>query len=196
MLVFPLAAIMEKNKLANDSPFLILIKLEKDEFESPIYLVRNNENITWDGNEYIAFPMQIGNVTFDGKTLPTVDISLSNVGGILQRYIQQYRGFTDAKMTLYCVHASMIDNTTPLIKLEFSVTSTSYNEQWIILHLGCSSESFNYFPQCTYLAHYCPFRFKDIRCGYNGTESACNNTLETCRIKSRFGGEEGMTSGS
>lgn len=193
MLIWPLAAILEKNKLANDKPFLVLCKMVIPGLTDPVYLARNNQNVTWNGKEWVAFPMKIGNVTSDGKTLPSVDFSVSNVGGLLQKYLQQNSGFVDAKVTWYVVHENMLDVTKPLIKLEFEVNSTNYSADWITLNLTCSMETYNQFPACSYLAHYCPYRFKSVRCGYNGTEEPCNNTRDTCRIPSRFGGEEGLS---
>ena len=49
MLIWPLAAILEKNKLANDKPFIILFKMIIEGVAEPIYLARNNEDILWDG---------------------------------------------------------------------------------------------------------------------------------------------------
>lgn len=194
MLIWPLAAILEKNKLANDKPFIILFKMTIEGVADPIYLARNNEDIVWDGKTWIAYPMTIGDIHTDGKTLPTVNWGVSNLGGILQQYVHKFKGFTDAKVTIYAIHYSMLHINKPLIKLDFEINKTSYGEEWIQFTIGASPEAASKFPACTYMAHYCPYRFKSCRCGYTGDEAPCNNTLETCRIPTRFGGEEGMNS--
>ncbi len=192
MLDWEAAAILEKNKLASDAPFLILLKIEHSKLESPIYLARNTEDVVWNKQTYVRFPFDIGTVTSDGQTIPTVDLTISNCGGLIQSYLQEYNGLADAKVTLYLVHENLLDRTDALMTIEFSVNSVSYDEQWITFKLGCSPELYYKFPLNCYMVNYCPYRFKDIRCGYNGTASACNNTLKECRIKQRFGGEQGM----
>lgn len=192
MLNWSLAAILEKNKLASDAPFLVLMKLTYKDLDEPICLVRNTEDIEWNGQHWTAYPMDFGTATTDGATLPTLDWTVSNCGGILQQYVQKYHGFTDAEVNMYVVHANLLSNTTPLMELDFMVTGTGYDEEWVTFTLGTSPETFHKFPQCVYMAHYCPYRFKSVRCGYAGTESPCNNTADTCRIPERFGGEEGM----
>ena len=52
----------EKNKLSTDSCFLILLEIR---LQNTIYICYNNEDITWGGNTYIAFPFEIGDVTED-----------------------------------------------------------------------------------------------------------------------------------
>ena len=54
MLRWPATAIIEKNKLASDAPFLVLVKMVHSELTEPICLVRNTESITWDGQEWQA----------------------------------------------------------------------------------------------------------------------------------------------
>ena len=41
----------------------------------------------------------------------------------------------------------------------------------------------------------CPFAYKGIRCGYNGSKSSCKHTLADCRShgnSTRFGGFPGI----
>ena len=192
MLRWPATAIIEKNKLASDAPFLVLVKMVHSELTEPICLVRNTESITWDGQEWQAYPMNFDINTIDGQTEPQLSWTVSNCAGTLQQYIQKFKGFTDAEVTIYVVHANMLDNTEPLQAFEFTVTTTQYDEEWVTFILGASPETVVKFPTHIYMAHYCPYRFKSVRCGYAGGKEPCNNTLETCRIPSRFGGEEGI----
>ena len=46
MLKWPNAAILEKNRLASDAPFLTLVKMVYGSLE-PIYIARNNEDVNW-----------------------------------------------------------------------------------------------------------------------------------------------------
>lgn len=193
MLIWETAAILEKNKLASDMPFLILLKINHRDLPEPIYLARNNEDVVWGGHTWTRFPLTLSAVTTDGTTLPTVKLTVSNCGGVIQSYLQQFGGLTDAAVSVYVVHAGLLDNPEPLDQLDVTNLSTGYDEQWVTFTLGCSPELYNKFPLDAYMVNFCPFVFKSVRCGYSGSAAACNNTLKECRITSRFGGEQGMT---
>ena len=195
MQIWSAAATLEKNKLEGDAPFLILAEIAYKELEEKIRLVNNTEDITWAGNIFTAFPIQIGDYAEDGKTIPALSLKISNCNGMIQTYLQRYGGFVDAEINLYIVNAANLENTLPECELDFLVTETKYDEQWVEFTLGPSSETINRFPRDRYMTNFCPFRFKDIRCAYIGSESTCNNTLDTCRIPARFGGEAGIQSG-
>lgn len=194
MLAWPQTAILEKNKLASDAPFLILVEITHTALPEPIRVVRNNEDITWRGNPWEAFPVDFGTQSVNGQEEPALDMTISNCGGTLQTYIQQYNGLGDAEVCIFIVHANMLDSGTPLNELDLVVSETKYDEQWITFRLTASPEIMNRFPSCTYAAQYCPYKFKSIRCGYNGSDGPCRNTSDSCLIPSRFGGEEGMNS--
>lgn len=193
MKVWETAAILEKNKLASDAPFLLLLKIRHTDLPEVIYLARNTEDVTWAGQVWARFPLNVSSVVTDGTTLPTVKLTVSNCGGVIQSYLQQYGGLTDAAVTLYVVHANLLDTAEPLDRLDFTCLSTSYDESWVTFNLGSSPELYNKFPLDTYMTDFCPFAFKSVRCGYAGSEKPCNNTLKECRIRERFGGEQGMT---
>jgi phage-related protein len=194
MLNWPQLAILEKNKLASDAPFLVLLKLSYEGLSEPVCLARNTEDVTWNGIVWEAYPMNFGTNTVDGQEEPSLQVTVSNAGGLLQKYLQEHQGFGGAEVSIYIVHASYLDNTTPLDEFNFQIGNTSYDEQWITFKLTSSSEIVNRFPFATYAAHYCPYKFKSVRCGYNGLATGCNNTADSCLIPSRFGGEEGMNS--
>ena len=194
MLIWESAAIMEKNKLASDAPFLTLLEISHKSLPDIVRLARNTEDVVWNGHTWTRFPVKFESVTTDGKTMPTCKISISSCGGLLMTYVKQYGGLTDAKVTMYMVHANMLDHTQPLQTLEFVNRGTTYDEQWITFELGCSPDVYNRFPPDKYMQNYCPFKFKSVQCGYAGQEPCCNNTLAQCRIRRRFGGEQGMTS--
>ncbi len=49
-------AIEEKNKLATDSVFLICLEITIPGVAEPVRVVRNNEDLTWQGETWVAFP--------------------------------------------------------------------------------------------------------------------------------------------
>ena len=195
MLNWSLAGILEKNKLANDAPFLLLVQLDVPGLAEPIRLVRNNEDISWNGHSWIRFPIDLDKVTAeDGKELPAASLKVSNVGGMVQTYVQQYKGFCDAPVKLMIVHAKHLDNPVPELEMDYIITKTDYDEQWVIFNIGASNDHSFRFPFWRYLRDFCPHYFKDIMCGYAGNEEPCDNTLATCRIRDRYNGEKGLQS--
>lgn len=194
MLAWPLAAIFEKNRLASDAPFLTLLKLTHESLSEPVYLARNTEDVQWNGITWEAYAMEFGTDTTDGQQDPSFQITVSNAGGILQEYLQKYKGLGGAEVNIYLVHENYLDNTDPLFELDFVVESVDYDEKWLTFKLSSSPEIANQFPPCTYAAHYCPYKFKSLRCGYSGSGGPCKNTDDSCLIPERFGGEEGMNS--
>ena len=191
------AATLAKNKLESDAPFLLFAEATHESLGAPIRLVRNTESLTWRGVEWQAFPIQIENsYTEDGKTIPSLTLKMPNVGGIIQTYLQKYGGLVDALVNLYVVYAENLDVEAPEMELGFQIKSTTYDEQWVSFTLGSSPEITNRFPAERYINDFCPYRFKDIRCGYAGGASECNNTLAQCRIPDRFGGEPGIPRGA
>lgn len=194
MLEFSKVAILEKNKLSTDAPFLMFFKISHAQLDGDIYLVRNTEDTTWRKTLWTAFPIDIETYDEDGKTLPSLNLKISSGKGIITSYLQKYSGLTDARVSIYVVNAKLLDNDTPEIEYEFQVTATSYDEQWITFTLGASPELANRFPAWRYLTDFCPFVCGDIRCGYSGTRT-CKNNLASCLIPERFGGEPGIQTG-
>ena len=192
MQIWSLVATLQKNKLASDDAFLIFVEVSCPSLQEPIHLVRNTEPVIWRGVEWTQFPIEIDSSSEDGKTIPSLNIKISNCGGIVQQYIQQYNGLADSEIKIYVALASNLSSPAAEFELDFLITSTKYDEQWIVFTLGPSSELVNRFPTNKYIADFCPFVCGDIKCGYTGTDK-CVNNLKSCLIKIRCGGEEGMT---
>lgn len=195
MQIWSLPGIIEKNKIANDLPWLLLVEVRHKSLEQPIRLARNTEDVAWNGNVWYRFPLEIDSITQDGKEVPALNLKVSNVSGMIQTYIQKYGGFVDADVTLYVVHAAHLDNPIAEFSITLSNSVTQYNEQWITFSLTSDKDFAWQFPPNKYNRDFCRWKFKSVRCGYAGDADACNGTLAMCRIPVRFGGEPGVESG-
>lgn len=195
MMNWSAVATIEKNKLANDKPFLLLIKVDIPNVDEPVYIARNTEDVTWNGHVFTRYPVEVDDTTEDGKESSQINLKLSNAGGYLQIYAQKYTGFVDSTVTLYVVYAGDLDNPEPEFSVTLTCTASSYTEEWCTFTLSSDKDFSWRFPPYRYLQDYCKWRFKSVRCGYAGSESACDGTLATCRIPERFGGEPGIDSG-
>ena len=194
MLQFSKIATLEKNKLSTDAPFLLLFDISHEQLAENIRLVRNTEDVTWAGKTWTAFPVDIEDYSEDGKSLPALNMKIAAGQGLITTYLQKYGGLTDARVRIYIVHAKCLDVDKAEMELEFQITETTYDEQWITFTLGPSPEPANRFPAWKYLTDFCPFVCGDIRCGYAGNKT-CKNNLASCLIPERFGGEPGIQTG-
>ena len=154
MRVFSEAAVLEKNRLASDAPFLIFLEIENPSI-GEIRLVRNTENIQWQGKEWQAFPLDIETSSEDGKTIPALNVKVSNCGGIIQTYLQQYNGLVDSGVRLMVALASNLANPNPEFELDFLIKSASYDESWVTFCLSASAELMNRFPAHRYINNFC-----------------------------------------
>ena len=198
-----LAAKLEKNKLSNNLPWILLLEVRVND-ELTLYLCQNNENITWNGIEWVAFPIKFSDKTYDMKSIPTFDVQVSNVDQVIQSYIEQYHGLRDCTIIFRLVHAAHLDLTTPEMEEEFSVLKPSYTDEWVTFKMG--AEFFLYYRALSdrYLRDYCPHKYGKIKCGVSAATlaayPACSHVLTDCRVrmahssitKIRFGGCPGM----
>lgn len=188
---FSQVATLEKNRLASDAPFIMLVKVTCRDLPEPIYLARNTEDVIWNGVTWTAFPIDIGSCQEDGKTLPSVDLKISSGQGLIVTYLQQYNGLVDSEVSMYCVSSKLLSVNTPEMEMDYVIMECSYDEQWITFTCSASPEMADRHPKDRYLTDYCPFVCGDIRCGYAGKKT-CKNNLASCLIPERFGGEPGI----
>ena len=194
MLDLSAVAKLEKNKVSSTGAWLVLFEIQ---FQgATIRLVSNNENVTWGGEEWIAFPVELGEVTEDSKgELPQLTLKVSNITRSMQQYVEQYAGGTDAIVILRVVHSEHLDMATPEIEEYFQIKKTNTDAHWVTFTLGPDYTMTQRIPANKYMKNFCPFKFKGIECGYTGPGMECNKTLGRCRELGnsvRFGGEPGI----
>jgi phage-related protein len=191
-------AALEKNKIATTNAFLILIEVQFDGIT--IRVVNNNQDVEWpagSGQIWTAFPFRLGDITEDSRgEFPSWQLKISNVTKTMERYLEQYKGGTDVKVILRVVMSEHLDLAEPVMYETFSVENTSSDALWSMFNLGPAFSTKRRFPPETYRKNFCQFKFKGIRCGYNGSAAECNKTLKRCRELGnsvRFGGEPGIS---
>ena len=194
MLDLSAVAKLEKNKVASTGAWLVLLEIQ---FQgATIRIVNNTENVTWNGQEWIAFPFTLGEVTEDSKgELPQLTLKVSNVTRAMQQYVEQHAGGTDAMVILRVVHSDHLDLATPEIEEYFMIKKTNTDAQWVTFTLGPDFTMTQRIPPDRYKKNFCPFKFKGIKCAYLGAATECNKTLGRCRELNnsiRYGGHPGI----
>jgi lambda family phage minor tail protein L len=194
MLTLSEAGIIEKNELATDGVWLLAVEAQIP--GNTLYLVNNTENVTLGGKEYTAFPFSLEDISEDGKELPNVKLTVSNVTGTIQRYVEENNGLGGMKVVLRVYHTRIPD--VAEVEEHFVVTGVTCDVEWVTFTLGTDFSFTRRFPPVRMMKDYCPFKFKGIECGYKGSAQKCNKTLKRCRElgnNTRFGGEATIPQG-
>jgi len=198
VITIPAALIAEKNKLANDSPFLLLCEIVMSGVVT-LRLVKNEENIVWQGQTWAAFPFDIDDMGEAGRNeVPAVQLTVSNVSRAIQSYIEQYDGGVDATVILRVVHADHLVGTetnTTMVRLDFVVTGCTANAKDVVFTLGASNPWQRRIPMARARKNFCRWKFKSTECGYAGAETTCDKSLTRCRVlanSTRFGAFPGV----
>lgn len=180
--------------------WLITLAITFEGYET-IYLVRNTTNITFQGNEYIAFPFELDvrNETSSGE-MPTVTIKIANPYRIVQSYLEELNGAVGASVVIGVINSDLLTEDYAELEVTYNVLSTSATSQWVSMRLGAPSMARRRFPLYLYRSGRCMWisNFKGAECAYTGSDTSCDGTLTACRRKGnskRFGAAIGLTQG-
>ncbi len=202
--------IQEKNRIVNDSPFLVLLEISiptkqavnqtetgEENDMTVIRVVHNNEDIDWRGQRWIGFPFQLDEITEDGKELSRVDLRVCNIDRTISRYLEETDGATGTEVIFRIVHAGHLQSDAAELEETFTVQQTKADATWVTFTLGADFSTNQRVPMRRYMADFCPYQWKDEECGYTGDEQ-CHHTLDSCRSlenSARFGGEPTLSVG-
>lgn len=201
MLNLSAAGIIEKSQISSDGVWLLLVEVEIPDSEEPLRLVRNNEDIVWNGHAWTAFNFILGEIKEDTKGKPEeVPLQISNVTQAVQSYVERYNGLTGTMVTLRVVHSEHLESALPEVEEFFTINSSTCDSKWATFYLGCDMSVQLRFPFRRVLKHFCAWRdnYKGIECGYNGPLAECDGTLQSCRDRAnaaRYGGEPSIPEG-
>jgi phage-related protein len=190
----------EKNKMNTDSVMLILLELQVPiDGVDPIRVCYNTEDITWNGQQWIAFPMEIAECEEDSTgSYPSFDIKLDNTGRALTYYVEQSNGANGGLVILRVVNSKNLDSITPEIEEKYEVSECHVDQNFVTLTVGPSYSPDSRRPIYRYLKNGCRFEYKDKRCQCSSSLTDCPHTLAGCRARgnsARFGGFPGIDQG-
>ncbi len=182
----------EKNKLSTDSCFLILLEIR---LQDTVRICYNNEDVIWKGQTYSAFPFEIGETSemMDGSD-PNVSLKVSNAAQGMQWYVEDSGGAVGTEVILRVVNSLNMNGDADLEEY-FVVTACKIDQEWIEFTLGNGYSAKTRRPLDRYMKNNCPYKYKGLRCGYNGNLTDCQHTLADCRAhrnSKRYGGFPGI----
>lgn len=198
MKTLPLNLLLAKNQVGQTSPWLILLTVTlTDSPPTTLYLVKNNEDITFQSQVYTAtsFELDASKETSKGE-IPSLSLKVCNVTRVLQAYLEELTGAVGATVTIRIVNAALLAEDYSELEMTFDVMSTSSDAMWVTFNLGAPNPLRSRFPKFRYLANHCGWIFKSRECNYTGGATDCARTLQACQALSnspRFGGHAGLS---
>lgn len=196
--------IKEKNLLIHDPIRLYQIHGPDLVGESPPFmaLAEWNEDVTFSGVTYNAYPIRIGRLisSRDGS-VPTVNLDVENASRSFQEKVENYDGYRGTKVIIRTVDADLLGDTDAKVDDRFWIQACSITNQIITFHLATQFDIFNLsVPRRRFFRDQCPWIFRGANCQYDGAETMCDKTWDTCRNTMdnaiHFGGFPGMPTGS
>lgn len=108
-----------------DKVYLVILKIDHANLSSPIYVVNNTENVTSNGDEYIAFPFKIEMPGDTSEEVVKVRLSISNVD---RSIVQAVRTCTSRPSVDLSVVLYDSPNTIEAGPFSFSLVGASWDE--------------------------------------------------------------------
>lgn len=180
--------IEEKNKISQDQPWLLFLTMTNVAKDLTIRLVRNTENITFKGHEYVAFPFEIDSIPEASKgSLPTLAIRVANTDRQIQSYIEQDATFGSGwEVLISLAHVSQLNGTAILnqvaeIEHKFQSLDIIADNEYLVINLGVRNPMLVQFPRQQFTGGFCQRTFNDgIGCPYS-TQGKAGTTFEQCK---------------
>ena len=199
MITLPAGLVSAKNDWQGGGIILPVIKIEIPVvLVTPMRLVANEVDIAWTDPDtatvenWIAFPFEIDDFGDPAKgEQPQLSLRICNIGRSVQGYVEQAEGGLDATVTLHVINAADLAETETYITMQFTVSNTVCDDQWVTFTLSSMEFWKRKFPKNLCLKNFCRFKFKSLFCGYAGGEATCDRSLTRCRAlnnSERFGG--------
>lgn len=174
MKILPPNIIIEKNKTASPYSWLILLEITLTD-STILRFVRNNEDITFDGDVYTAFPFEIEPTGEMSKgQIPSITLRVSNITNLLEPFLESLNGAIGSTVKVTVVNSNRLTENYTELELIYDVIATNSTAQWVTFTLGAPNPLRQRFPLHKYLSLHCRFQYKDVedqigpRCLYPG----------------------------
>lgn len=200
------SAYIEKNSLASNGVWIVLLEIFVPQLNDYIRVCTNNEDYEWNGQLWQSYPFEMDEIgdTTKGE-VSQFAIKICNINGVVETYVDNANGATGSTVKMMVVNSN-IPSTTPEVEFEFSVKSTNIDSNWVSFVLGVVNPYSILIGQrmirtgCRYNGlNGTQNGFKGPRCKYVGPATDCNKTLTRCREllnNHNFGGFPGIGIGN
>lgn len=177
----------EKNKISQDQPWLILLKLTNVAGDLVLRLVRNTENITYKGEEYIAFPFEVDTIPEATQgSIASFNINVSNVDRQIQNYIEQDATFGSGwEIIMSVIHTSDLNPSAPSgevaeIEQVWKSLSITADNETLAISVGMPNPMNIQVPSQKFSGGFCQRTFNDgVGCPYSSQVAIPEAIYET-----------------
>lgn len=175
-----IANVIDKNKIASENAWLILLTVnvrnELGQDVETLYLVKNNENIEYQGQLYTAveFNMSIENQSNEEAS---VKITAYDPSGFIREKMENFDGGLFSTATITVVNSGNL-SAPPEIQETFDVTGASAPDVNVEWTLGTENPLRHRFPLRDQYRDRCGWRYKSGRCKYAGPMASCDYTKD------------------
>lgn len=196
-----LATVVEKNRIASKEAFIVLCEIEVSDdvtgaYVETIRLARNNEDILYQGETYIAVHFDFdAQETSEG--VPELTVSIQDPSQAVMAKCEQYDGGIGWKVRFKLINTG--DMTAPAeIEEMVYVIAASAQDYAVEFNLGARNPLAQRFPRNLQWRDKCGWVYKGEGCKYTGPETFCDYTLQGldgCSVKGntlRFRGLPGI----
>lgn len=167
----PADLVIEKNKIATNSAWLVLLHIKmNDPDESILRFVRNTEDVVFLGETYLAFPFEIDQTMQDSKgQIPSISLRISNATRLFYEKLELYEGGIGSVVTIAVVNSAYLGLGEQYAELvmTFDVIGCTATQQWCTFVLGAPNPLLKRFPKYRYISSHCGWKFGGIECGYS-----------------------------
>lgn len=197
------ASVIEKNKIASDVPFLVCLEVDvydstTNDIVETFYLVRNTEDITWQGHVYVAMSFDI-EFKSEANAIAPIQLRIFDYTRAVMERMQAYGGGVGSTVRVIVLNAGALDQPAEITEY-FSVIGAQAQNYTILWTLGAENILEITFPKRRQMRDRCSWRYKSEQCKYAGTRATCDLTLQGpngCEAHSNtinFGGFPGINS--
>lgn len=176
------ATVIEKNRISSEVPFLVCLDIRVIDpvtlsTVETLHLVRNDEDVTYNGFEYKAFIFDIELKEEPGSMSP-VTLAVTDFSKAVQGRMQAYGGGIGFQVSVMVVNAAALDQAPEVVE-DFEVIGASASNYVCTFELGVESALAKDFPRRRQSRDFCQWRYKDANtCGYSGGIATCDLTLK------------------
>jgi len=176
-----LGSAIEKNRIASDVTFLVLIEIEVTDMvtgalSETLRFARNNEDVTYMGNVYskAAFDFSIAE---SSKETTQVAISVRDPSRTVMKKVDAHEGGLGWRIRIMLVNSEALDQPADIEELVYvmGATAKGYSVEFT---LGARNPLGIKFPGRTQWRDRCMWQYKGEECGYSGPLPTCDYTLE------------------
>lgn len=174
------ATVLEKNRLASDVPFLVLLDIDVVDPQTGSvvetgHYVRNVEGVNFNGHDYLPASFDI-ELKEEAGSLQNVRLGFKDYAGEVQAKMQDYGGGVGFSVTISVVNSAALDQP-PEIQEFFEVVAAESAGYVCSFTLGAENVITKVFPRRRQTRDYCQWRYKGQECGYTGNMPSCDLTL-------------------